>query len=106
MKVYLDDRRMPPDDSWILVMTVENAIALLKTGEVTEISLDHDLGDLTHVPEQTGYDVLTWIERAVYDGTMMKLPFINIHTANPVAEKRMWQAVEAIEKFYHARDDE
>src|SRR5439155_2676500 len=46
MKVWLDDRRSPyPDpDSWTWVRTPAEAIELLKTGEVTEISLDHDLG--------------------------------------------------------------
>ncbi|MDE1348062.1 cyclic-phosphate processing receiver domain-containing protein [Vibrio aestuarianus] len=40
----------------------EEAIALLKQGTVTEISLDHDLGDDEH---GTGYDVVLWIEEAV-----------------------------------------
>ena len=38
------------------------AIELLKTGNVTEISLDHDLGD---DDRGTGYDVVLWIEEAV-----------------------------------------
>ncbi|WP_407829907.1 cyclic-phosphate processing receiver domain-containing protein [Vibrio vulnificus] len=37
-------------------------MALLKQGTVTEISLDHDLGDDEH---STGYDVVLWIEEAV-----------------------------------------
>jgi hypothetical protein len=44
VKVYLDDRRPAPDDSWTLVATPEEAVELLKTGGVTEISLDYDLG--------------------------------------------------------------
>ena len=43
MKVYLDDLRTPPD-GWVLVQWPEEAIELLETGEVTELSLDHDLG--------------------------------------------------------------
>ena len=34
MRVFLDDRRVPPDDSWVLVATPAEAIALLETGEV------------------------------------------------------------------------
>jgi len=34
------------------------AIALLETGQVRELSLDHDLGDDTR---GTGYDVVLWV---------------------------------------------
>ena len=44
MKVYLDDERSTPD-GWVRVYWPEEAIELLKAGGVTEISLDHDLGD-------------------------------------------------------------
>ena len=37
-------------------------IALLEAGNVTEISLDHDLGD---DDRGTGYDVILWIEQAL-----------------------------------------
>jgi hypothetical protein len=44
MKVYLDDERTTPE-GWHRVYWPDKAIALLKTGDVTQISLDHDLGD-------------------------------------------------------------
>ena len=44
MKVFLDDERATPDE-WVRVYWPNEAIALLQTGQVTEISLDHDLGD-------------------------------------------------------------
>lgn len=47
MKVYLDDERAAPD-GWTRVYWPEEAIELLKTGAVHEISLDHDLGDDEH----------------------------------------------------------
>ena len=40
----------------------QEAIRLLETGAVDEISLDHDLGD---DERGTGYDVVRWIEEAV-----------------------------------------
>ena len=61
MKVYLDDERTTPD-GWVRTYWPEEAIALLKTGAVTEISLDHDLGDDAH---GTGYSVLLWLEEQV-----------------------------------------
>lgn len=44
MKLWLDDAREPPDETWTWVRTVEAATALMRTGEVTEASLDNDLG--------------------------------------------------------------
>lgn len=44
MKVFLDDERRTPE-GWVRVYWPDEAIALLQTGQVTEISLDHDLGD-------------------------------------------------------------
>ncbi len=58
MKVYLDDERQTPE-GWYRVYWPEEAINLLKQGIVTEIGLDHDLGDDEH---GTGYDVILWIE--------------------------------------------
>lgn len=61
MKVYLDDER-PTPEGWIGVRWPRDAIQLLETGNVTEISLDHDLGN---DEIGTGYTVLLWIEEAV-----------------------------------------
>ena len=47
LRVWLDDLledRAAPD-GWIHVTTAPAAIALLQTGRVVELSLDHDLGD-------------------------------------------------------------
>jgi len=67
---------------------------------VSEISLDHDLGDWTSTPERTGYDVLTWLECEVHNGGYQNrpLPKIHVHSANPVARKRMEAAITAIFK--------
>ncbi|VAW81561.1 hypothetical protein MNBD_GAMMA12-2513, partial [hydrothermal vent metagenome] len=56
MKVYLDDER-PTPEGWVRVYWPDEAIELLKTGKVKEISLDHDLGD---DERGTGYDVVLW----------------------------------------------
>ncbi|VAW59756.1 hypothetical protein MNBD_GAMMA11-1165 [hydrothermal vent metagenome] len=39
MKVFLDDLRTP-SDGWVHVYWPDEAIGLLKTGQITEISLD------------------------------------------------------------------
>lgn len=92
MRVFLDDERQTPD-GWTRVYWPDEAIALLQTGKVTEISLDHDLGD---DERGTGYDVLEWIEAEVVLNAF-KPPKIKIHSANPPARARMSAAVRSIE---------
>jgi len=97
VKVWLDDVREAPE-GWIHVRTPEEAIDLLRAGGVEEISLDHDLGLFTAEPETTGYDVLLWIEREVVEGRFTP-PLIGVHSANPVARRRMGQAIASIKRF-------
>jgi hypothetical protein len=92
MRVYLDDERETPE-GWRRVYWPDEAIALLETGLVTEISLDHDLGDDTR---GTGYDVLLWIEEAVAMRDFSP-PAMRVHSANSAARARMEQAIQAIE---------
>jgi len=44
MKIWHDDIRRPPDDTWTWARTNEAAIALLEANSVVEISMDNDLG--------------------------------------------------------------
>jgi hypothetical protein len=88
----LDDRAAP--EGWIHVTTTPAAIALLQTGRVIEMSLDHDLGDddaagkgvhvVDHIAEQqitAGRDL--WPR----DG-------ITIHSANPAGVSQMTRGIE------------
>jgi len=84
MKVYLDDERKTPE-GWARVYWPDEAIALLKSGDVTEISLDHDLGD---DERGTGYDVVLWIEEAVITQGF-KPPVMRVHSANSSAREKM-----------------
>lgn len=92
MKVYLDDLR-PAPEGWVRVFWPEEAIAHLKTGLVTHLSLDHDLGN---DQRGTGYDVLLWIEEAIIVNAFCP-PEITVHSANPAARKRMEAAITAIQ---------
>ncbi|MBF4371293.1 hypothetical protein EAY04_25230, partial [Vibrio anguillarum] len=80
MKVYLDDERDTPE-GWVRSYWPEEVIELLKSGNVTEISLDHDLGDDDH---GTGYDVVLWIEEAVITRGFVP-PIMKVHSANSSA---------------------
>ena len=87
MKLFLDDCRGCPD-GYILARGYEECIRLLSKykGEISEISLDHDLGEL-----RTGYSVCLWIvENEYYEGVKK----IRLHSANPVGIKNMCQLLD------------
>ena len=91
MKVYLDDEREAPE-GWLRVRWPEEAIELLKTGQVTDLSLDHDLGN---DERGTGYDVVLWIEEAVAAGSFVPTRII-VHSANAPARAKMEAAANRI----------
>jgi len=101
VKVYLDDSR-PTPSGWVPARWPDEVIRLLEQGDVTELSLDHDLGDDAH---GTGYDVLIWIEEAVATRGF-RPPRISVHSANPAAGRRMLQAISAIERLALRSSDE
>lgn len=79
MKLWVDDIRMPPDDSrWIWAMTSGEAIHWLEeaedSGEIIEImSLDHDLGG-----DDTTRPVVLWCCENDFWPVEVK-----VHSANP-----------------------
>ncbi|WP_322863281.1 cyclic-phosphate processing receiver domain-containing protein [Aeromonas allosaccharophila] len=91
--MYLDDERITPA-GWVRAYWPEEVIELLETGNVTIVSLDHDLGDDAH---GTGYDVIVWIEEAVITRNF-KAPKILIHSANSSARVKMELGVDNIIK--------
>ena len=98
MKVYLDDMRKAPE-GFLRCKTAIAAIALLQTGKVKEISLDHDLGEENKTGKfSTGYDVVCWIEEKVAKEGFIP-PVIKIHSANPVGRKKIEAAIESIKRF-------
>lgn len=94
MKVFLDDERATPE-GWVRTFWPEEVIALLKTGQVTELSLDHDLGDDAH---GTGYTVLLWLEEQVAVHGMLP-PKIQVYSANSSARLKMAAAIGAINRY-------
>lgn len=92
MRVFLDDERTTPA-GWVRVYWPDEAIQLLETGEVEELSLDHDLGD---DERGTGYDVVLWIEEAVAL-RQFKPPKLYVHSANSSARDKMIAGIRSIE---------
>lgn len=74
MKIWHDDVRRPPDDTWLWARTNDQARTLFKiAGPITEISLDHDMGGHELDPdnpeslsfagnsEENGLILVTWM---------------------------------------------
>lgn len=94
LRVFLDDERCAPP-GWLHVRWPSEAIALLQTGRVSEISLDHDLGDDA---QGTGYDVVLWIEQAVANSSFVP-PIILVHSQNSAARRRMLAGIASIHRL-------
>ena len=98
-KIYLDDIRKPPY-GWYLTMGVKETIELLKTNKIIELSLDHDLGNF----DDTGYDVLLWIEKQVHMNNF-KPPIMKVHSSNSSARIKMENAINNINKYYNLKHE-
>lgn len=87
MRLFLDDVRCEPF-GWTKVDGYHDCIRCLQEnkGQIEEISLDHDLGEL-----KTGYDVCLWlVENNFWDG----IKKITFHSSNPVGVKNMTQLID------------
>jgi hypothetical protein len=93
MKVYLDDERITPD-GWVRTYTVNDTIDLLKTGQVTELSVDNDLGD----GMEEGHKVLLWLEEQVVINKFVPPQVIIAHSSNGGAIQLMRMAIDSIRR--------
>lgn len=98
MKVFMDDQRDAPE-GWTLARDTDEVVRLLKTGEVTELSLDYHMG----VGDANGMDVLGYIEHWVYAGEMENLPTMKPHTSDGIHAVRMKQRINRIKEKHHLR---
>lgn len=99
IKVWLDDVREMPEHFDVHVRTAEEAIRLLSTHAVSEISLDHDLGeDMTN-----GYQVAKFIEEGAFTGFLLRLG-VFVHTDNAGARPSMVAAIKNARKYWDTRE--
>ena len=95
MKIWLDDIRTPPDGSWKWFKKAEDVIDWFRLNhdvwDVEILSLDNDLGEGC----DEGYKVLDWLEEKKFYVPNFVVPKkIRVHSANPVARRRMEQIIE------------
>ncbi len=90
MKLYLDDVRDLPDESFLLARSYEEAVLFVKENGIPPfISFDHDLGvDENNDLLPTGFDFAKWLVEMDMDN-IYKFPenfSFNVHSANPVGK--------------------
>jgi hypothetical protein len=93
MKVYLDDQR-PAPSGWTVARTADEAISLLRHGDVTDLSLDYDLGDPSF---GTGLVVLDWLEMAVAE-RQFTLPRLTAHSGSVIGRRRLEASIALLEE--------
>ena len=89
-KLWIDDLRDPPDDSWEVVRTAHRALCLLEDNEYEEVSFDNDLGfdSLYGNKMLEGRNILGWLRNRQANGLYVP-PKLKVHTANPDAAQAM-----------------
>lgn len=105
MKLFVDDTRQVPI-GWVLARTCEEALGHLATGEVTALSVDHDMGlDDTGKERMNGYEMLKIVYKGLVEGKFKYPPKqIEIHSANIAARDRLTAIANEIMDF--TRSDE
>lgn len=86
-KLWVDDLRSPPDDSWIWSLTSANTIdtLMLTTESFKIMSLDHDLGG-----DDTTRPIILWLcENPTYWPDQ-----VHCHSANPVGREWIEKMIE------------
>jgi hypothetical protein len=96
MRLYIDDIRPVPAGFDIVARDFQSAIDALKTGNITHVSFDHDLGT-----EESGYNIACWVEGGAAAGTLPRMTWA-VHSANPPGAERIRMAMTSAERFWNA----
>jgi hypothetical protein len=91
MKLFVDDIRIPPDQTWIVARSSGEALKMCSALWPTELALDHDLG---------GEDTIMNFLKGLYemwDGERA-IPAWSVHSGNPVGKKNIVAYMESWEK--------
>lgn len=116
-KLWLDDKRIPPNAEWIWVRNVESLRAIMQAlgwVAVSEIALDNDLGrgrgGITLQDNEEsfendykfteGYKALDWIESVLSVAPFLPMPNVRILTDNSTARQRMIATLDAIQRNF------
>ncbi len=98
MKLFIDDNREAPE-GWHLARTITEAIRVIASQDIKEISIDHDIENY----EQENFTAVAYFIGAWYGlDEFDEHPKITVHSGNPVGAERIKQILEGadIESTY------
>lgn len=99
-KLFLDDIRSPPDDSWTVVRSFQEFRNYILNNKMPDlISFDHDLGADDDGPLPTGMDCAKWL---VKEGFLIN-DFL-VHSANPVGRANIMSLMNQWKMYGDAGD--
>jgi len=92
-KLYLDDIRIPTDESFVIARSLDEARRLVLQNDMpTFISFDHDLGiDDSGILLPSGYDFAKWLVESDLQ-KIIQIPdnfSFKVHSQNPVGAKNI-----------------
>lgn len=94
LRVFLADEHTTPQ-GWVRAYWPGEAIQLLESGCVIDLSLEHALGN-DHFG--ASYDVVLWIQHAIVTWGFQP-PRITVHSVNVSAREKLLAGVDAIERL-------
>jgi hypothetical protein len=97
MKVWLDDCRKMPSDYDIHTKSARETIELLKTGKVSHISLDHDLGISMELGN--GHQVADFIEEQAFYNKIPRVKWA-VHSSNAPEVIRMTITLKNADRYW------
>lgn len=115
MKLWLDDRILPPNEDvsslepardWVVVQDplVFRGVLPLVWPKLTVISFDHDMQCFRGDREYTGYTAMTWIEEWLASERLVDpIPVLCVHTSNAAMYHKMQDLANALMNRYRVR---
>lgn len=104
MKLFIDDWR-PCPAGWVLAKDYDEAVEILASCLVTDVSFDHDLGcdgfddGGNLIMKKSGYDVASWLEKRVATDATFPVPDMQVHSANPAGIRDLNLVIGSILRF-------
>ena len=108
MKLWLDDERPPPDETWVWATSAKDFSEywLDFSKVITEISFDHDIASFDYFGNEiTGYHCLCTIEKGFQNNPDFRLPKMHAHSQNPVGRARLRKVIDALKERNEARSE-
>src|SRR5882672_2251390 len=97
-KLFLDDIRQPPDDTWVIARSYEEGVNIVQErGFPSVVSFDHDLGKWD---EKTGKDFANFLIDYDLDHNIITGDFkFVVHSANPAGAANIQSIMDGYLRF-------